>query len=61
MSADENLDEAPAPLDPSRYVQLARPPGLREIDGLSVRVVERLPERTIRDAVAWTVDMLPTS
>jgi hypothetical protein len=61
MSTDEDLDAAPAPLDPSRYVRPRRPLGVREIDGLPVRVVDRLPEPTIRDAVAWTVDMLPAS
>lgn len=63
MTDDADLDEAPAPLDPSRYVRPAGPPGLRVIDGLPARVVEQLPERTVRDAVAWSfaADVLPSS
>lgn len=54
MSADDDLDDVPAPLDPTRYARPTRPSGLRVIDGVHVRIVERLPEETVRDAVAWS-------
>lgn len=63
-AADENIGEAPDPaLDPTRYVRPDPPLGPRETDGLPVRIVERLPEPTIRDAVvgSYAADVLPSA
>lgn len=58
---DEDLDdEEPETLDPTTYTRPALPADVRVIDGVVIRRVARLPEPSVRDAVAFvtTVDGL---